>query len=281
MDNLEHNLIPEAGKVHLLRSEKEALKARVFATPLSPTPSPYHNVHFFFRMTGSFAALLLVVSVPLTYAAQNSAPGDVLHRFEIGILEHIEGALQLDPRAERKFHTERLEERLSELQHVQKGGVAITPEDTIAVASEIQEHAQKLSDVRSEEPEAALEELVKTAAIVDANQEILSDISYDATAITLTQEAVQAAITEETKRFTETEGEDALKDTVTQELAKNATQSTDTLMLKTTDPLSEQIEDITTELEKGDIADAFNLVTEMRVDALKRDYLAEPAEVLE
>src|SRR5690606_7533108 len=64
------------------------------------------------------AVAVLAIGGPVTYSAQQSGPGDVLHAFELNIIEPVQYNLQLSPEAKMAYSLDRLAERLNEFKTV-------------------------------------------------------------------------------------------------------------------------------------------------------------------
>src|SRR3989344_5359367 len=119
MDPFEKEFHTKSREVRLAAREKDAIRASVLSRTV-PIASPY-TLYVIPALRGVAIALSLVIVVagPLTYGAQRSGPGDA-----------VEASPQFTQPAKRTYHTERLEERLSELRIADRQDTVLTAEES-------------------------------------------------------------------------------------------------------------------------------------------------------
>jgi hypothetical protein len=287
MDQM-HNLTDRSAEVRLLRSEKDAMKARILShapAPAAPTPSPY--LIYIRGLAGAFA-LLLIVLVPATYAAQQSTPGDALYSIELGLIEPIEEAFQVDSESRVAYHTSRLEERLDELAKVKRVGAA-TP-SVAALAENASEHAiEAHASIAGESPSAdSIERLVAISAILEAQEEILEDLDAETDRFNDTQVVVEDALEESNRTYAKTAEPEEIQALISAGLAKTSAQvapmgtalmsaeaaPTTTAKARTLERADSRLERLQEELDDEDYDDALDIISDLRIQFLKDEYLA-------
>ncbi|MCD8494664.1 MAG: DUF5667 domain-containing protein [Candidatus Pacebacteria bacterium] len=120
---MKHNFITQLKKDFdawgLTPLEKASLKKTLFerigASSSTPTPSPYHRI-MIFSMRASVFGLMMMLGAGggLTYASQNTLPGDRLYGFKVHVVEEIKEHVQPSPEARARIAIERATERLDE-----------------------------------------------------------------------------------------------------------------------------------------------------------------------
>lgn len=276
------NQLPEDAKqVHLLASEKSAMKARILEsshTKLIPAsiPSPFLSFTYIARMSVTAFALFIVVGTSLTYAAQGSTPGDTLYAFELGVIEPIEEVFQRTPEKQVAYHTDRLEERLAELKQARK--VSREPASYVTFNTQVAEHANKLEVAleREADTQKKVEALVEVSALMQANEDLLEDLNSETDTFDASEKEVRAVLTKATDTYGAEEDENNIRETLLEDLR-------DTSIASTTDEATvSELQDILTEIEdqieEGEIREAFKRITEVRVEIRKQLLLGEEEE---
>lgn len=269
MDNPEEIFKSDSEKVYLLRAEKDAMKKRILnrAPVFHPQKSPFV---FFSRMIFAPLAVLLLVCVPVTYAAQSSGPGDFLYDIEIAVLEPVQETLQFGVDAKVAYHTARLEERLDELQSLGD----VEEEDLDRVAENVQDHARDITVTLASTTENAkkITYLIKSKALIEAHEEVFEELHIDVDDVASTSEEISDDLIETSDALVEQVGEESIESVIIEavEEIRDIASSTATT---TQEIVNDQIEDITAALERGNLKQALDLSNETHAEALKERYL--------
>lgn len=279
MHNPEEQFKAEIAQVHLLKSEKEAIRQRVLTeTPLSyPTQvysSPFGLV---LKFVAAPLALLLIIGGPITYAAQTSAPGDFLYQFELRVVEPVEESFYFGPAAQVDFHTSRLEERLNELKAME----GVDARGLESVTQNIEEHMRAFTaslTSSTESTEEKIRHLVKSKALVEAHEEVLKELASETEPLGAFGEAVEEELADTSEAYLLQVSEKEVEDTLTEAMADwgGMASSTD---LSLRDSLQKQIFNITNAIEKGDLEKALNLSNDIQIKILKQQYLTNEEEL--
>lgn len=265
MNNPEDKFAHEAHSLRLLAREKEALRQRILAHGAAPQQArPSFLLSPFVRFVAAPLALVLLISVPVTYAAQVSGPGDLLYPLELLIVEPIEETLHFSAEAAVPYHTARLEERLEELQDTD----ALTQGDAEkleTLVENVEEHAKAITQAlaTTTDTEEKIKYLVKAKAIVEAHEEVLETFDSSTSDLASSSDEMAEAIEEASEEYANIEGETEISETITEILA---TLGTTTLATST-------LQDIAEEIESGDLEEALFLTTELQIELLKQHYL--------
>jgi len=210
--------------------------------------------------------MLFILAGPITYAAQASGPGDLLYGIEISVVERIQESLYLTHDSRELYHTQRLEERLDEMQDAQAEGV-IDQDDQDTVARNVEDHVEALvlSLAQDSEPEQKIPRLVKAKALVEAHEEILeeSDVATSSDSIDDQIEDVSDIYAKDKE-----EAVIAVADAVA-DIQEDALD-----LASTTSPaIMGQLEDIAEAIQDGDLGEALYLASETQANQLKDRYL--------
>lgn len=197
MEHFEEKFKNDAEQVRLTAAEKAAVRARVLAAPL-PRRSP---LSFWPQIMAASFILAIIAGVPVSYAAQGSAPGDALYRFELAVLEPIEEALQFTDNARTEYHAERLEERLDEI----KKSEAIVPADLATVTEDVTAHIEEISAALASttERERKIRGLIRSKALAEAHEEVLEDLDADTEELEESVEALEEELEESKEQLTD------------------------------------------------------------------------------
>lgn len=277
MDPFETNFHTKSREVRLLASEKAMLRARVLGAP-EPIASPFQALFLVPALRGVAIAmgLVIMVSGPLAYGAQQSLPGDPLYGLEVDIVEKIEASLRFTPEAKQEYHAERLAERLSELRTVEGRHIVLTPEASITVIEDVAEHAEAASrDSADPAPARTLPQLIRTAALLSAHEEVLDDLGVAEGRIADLTETLEDRIDTRTEEYLTTEEASE----IAADIAEKLDRADDVLPTITSthdaEALAERFEDIRGAVEEGDLNDAFEDTTELEIELLTEEYLRE------
>jgi hypothetical protein len=279
MNQPENHFRKDGKGVHLLNTEKEALKKRILASPL---PSKHHGVTFAYpwhfapmRVAASALLLLFIVGVPVTYAAQKSGPGDFLHGFELTIVEGLEETVRVSTRSRLAYATTRVEERLRELQ---SEDTSITAADAAEMNENLEDHVGNvLKEVPQEkDTEESVNSLIRVSALLRAHDNALDKAGAASSAVEDLNMTVTTQLFEEVEEYTDEQRPEVLAETVRQEvteldnLLKNSPNN-----LVTAD-VRGHLDEATEELQAGDPEDAFEEIVEAKIQLLTQDYGEDP-----
>jgi|SRR3989344_2272834 len=169
--------------VRLLKSEKEAMLARIMADAPKSVLSPYgflrsRSVFLYIGML----ALIMAISTPLTFAAQKSIPGDFLYGLEVGLVETIEEALVFGPDKKMVYYDSRMVERIEEMKTVSSEKKELlardkeVEKDISAANRKFRNHAVKSRENKKEiavDEKKEINDLVHDVALVSAYEDVL------------------------------------------------------------------------------------------------------------
>ncbi len=261
MNKIEKQLKKDSNDVYLLRSEQEAMKSSILRNTQerhSPV-SIFSFPNLIYRLVPATLVVLLAVGVPVTYASQNSVPGDLLYGFEINIVEEIEEIFYISDNQKVNYHIARLEERLEELKEVADK----SDEKTLValVGGEIQEHTQEIIDVagsrtRSKED---VNQLVVTSAIINASSDII-DIALNSDPATSSIESIIVLI------------DDEIDKEITEYISENKNGE------DISDQISEDVEDINQFAEEGHLDDVLKIYIDDQLKNANAKILEEDLE---
>lgn len=279
MDDTQQQFKKDARGVHLFASEKEAIKRRIVGVPAPreyyfPFPA-FSFASFNFAYAGRMAMAALLVSIlgaaPLTYAAQQSSPGDALYHFELYVVEPIEEAFQFSPNARIAYSADRLEERLQEIQAT--GHIDVSAEEMAIVVENIEEHAQDvLSALEEDSADAATDDIVRASALLGAHENLIAEVSQEETRIKNFDDVVAAELRDQIAVYaneaTPLELVEAVRGTVSEtteilERGNFEAAATDIAALLT---------GVEEEIAEGDFIEALQEATEAKVQALAQEY---------
>jgi len=266
MNDIESQFKKDADRVHLFKKEKDAVRMRIMGTAPSLQASPYAR-HFWMQILAA-PLMLFILAGPVTYAAQASGPGDLLYGIEISVVEPIEESLHVGHDSRERYHTQRLEERLDEVQDAQAEGT-IDQDDQETVARNVEDHVEALvlSLAQDSEPEQKIPRLVKAKALVEAHEELLDEAD-----VATSSDSIDDQIENVSDTFAK-DKEDAVE-AVADAVADIQEDALDTA--STTSPaIKGQLEDIAEAIQDGDLGEALYLATETQANQLKDRYLSD------
>ncbi len=171
-------------------SEKESKELWTLITSQIPTISPFSRQSFTLRSILSFGTrlvamvlvLILGLGSGLTYASEESLPGDFLYPFKVHVSEEIQSLSRTDSESRASFATERAERRLSEVKILVTQGSFDEVKSKEAVENfekhtkKAKEETQKLSKTN---PEKALVVASNFETTLQTNSIILEELKKD------------------------------------------------------------------------------------------------------
>lgn len=259
--------------IRLLTQEKAALRRRV----LSAAPARSRVPAFRFSFAASaFAALLVLVSgSSLTYAAQKSGPGDLLHALELGVIEPVESSLSSAiASGGGEYRLDRLAERLEEFKDVQPG--ELDQNDVSDAIANVSSHADAALESARDRADSAdrIEYLVQVSGLLEASEDILAALTTDVS-IEPVGDEVAEEIADQVEEYARGKDQKELAGIVS-----SALDDTNELLDGVTPPLSSEtqadFQDIAEEIADHDFGDALQIVTQVQVDVLTSQYLNAP-----
>ena len=262
----------EQAGVHLLQSEKSAMKAAILsAAPAIARPIPSPFMWWTRAGAGVFAVALIAVA-PVSYLAQASHPGDALYSLEVNVIEPVEEVFYSTADQKISYHTARLEERLDEMQ--ESGTAETSPEAYVLLAHRATEHAEEVQAASaSETPLEQLDTLVETAALMQANEDLLEA----ARAETDEFDASEARLRADLSTAIEAYSEDATEEEAQRALSKNIAETSIALdATSTVEEISELatlLDAIEASVEADEFEDAVQSAIHLRIEAMKRGFL--------
>ncbi len=275
MNNLEEQLHQDGQNVHLLKSEKQAMKNRILAMPM--TEKSGQSIFNFLQIFQSkkviaFAvfAFLLFSGVPITYAAQHSGPGDFLHGFELSVIEPVEHMISFTNDSQIAYSIDRLEERLDELQAVPEG--QITAEEVAAATENIQDYANEaLAMIPESSQKEEVSHLIQISALLNAHEDVLTETQQEGEEIESLNDEVAVELSDQVEEYAKQQSKAELAETVKREVTE-----TTSLIVGDDDPTSiaigEILEDAQEEIDKGNLEEALQDTIDAKVQALTQDY---------
>jgi hypothetical protein len=123
MDKELKNFIDNAKNIKMSGQERVMIRAKMASLPIpSPFPvtkSPYFSGSHFWTLGKALVAACLIVVLgggSLSYAAENTLPGDLLYPMKVSFNEEVIGAMKFTPEAKIVWQGKRVERRLSEIE---------------------------------------------------------------------------------------------------------------------------------------------------------------------
>src|SRR3989344_2150226 len=284
MDDFETKFQKEGQGVHKRRSEKETIKRRILTLPVTEPirrpVTPWGFLHAGRFAAATFVFVLMLGSLPLTYAAQHSAPGDFLHDLELSFIEPLEASVQFTPAARVAYSTDRLEERLQELQHVIEEGM--TSADAEVVTENVKTHVEEVLATVTEngDKKQTVDHLATISALLNVQEDVLAGSDGSIVGI----QALNEGVTEELSRQIEAlaEGREAaeLVQAVQEAVSETSQIIEDELHGVTAPAVAEQLENVQREVLGGDFEEALHEAVDAKVEALAQEYVENAEEQL-
>lgn len=272
-----HNKLKEDGKnIHLLESEKLAIKNRILAMPMS---EPQHNSIFSFLQifaNPKFAiaavfAIVLVSSISVTYASQKSVPGGVLHSLEINVIEEIQETFLFSGEAQITYSTDRIKERLMEMQDI--SGRKLTTGETSELAENLEKHVDNVFvEVPEDINKEGIEDLITVSALLHAHEDMLIETKNEQQVVTNLNKDITQQLSEQVEEYTESETPAELSSFITE----NTTETTTLISDNSQDPdtliIQRHLDSAKKEIADGDLDSALEEAIDAKVEALAQEY---------
>lgn len=248
------SIFKKAKEVKMTPQEKNAMRLRLSSYVNNSNQyksyvlSPYlQNIKTiwtfqgFAKVTASALIVLLIGAGSLTYASEQTLPGDLLYPIKIHVKEEIEVSLAPTTIKKVNIQKERIEKRIEEVKELQKTG-ELTEKQTETIKEAFVDQAKELNDSFDELQANGQEEIVVAVA-----EELLPSL-VEFKNETTKPEPEQSTNTETTSEVTETENPE---DT---QLVENNTTDTNTendISEKTVDTFAfTEFQDLTSELSE-------------------------------
>lgn len=204
----ENNIAKEIASLRALRlSQKEhtALWSSIVSrmpviSPLAPQFTFRSIVSFGTRLVAMVLVLVLGLGSGLSYASEESLPGDFLYPFKVHVSEEIQSLSKKDPEERASFATQRAERRLEEVKILVTEGSFDEVKSKEAVAN-FEKHTKKAKEetkkLSQDRPEKALIVASNFETTLQTNSIILEELKKD-TGSTEILEQVVSQVQEET-----------------------------------------------------------------------------------
>ncbi len=222
MNNDFKKLISNAKKIDLSPEKKDSIRARlqnfIDLTPIQqknpqPLRSKYYISSFSILNMSKVVSFVLIILITggstISYASEDTLPGDTLYTVKVNFKEPIEEGLAFGPQAKLEVKTKQVEKRLTEAQVLIKKN-DLTPEKhkevEARVEKKVEEISQKIDELQEKgDVETILATTSKLQPVLKAHQEALQkEIDSKKTD---TQEDVVTAKTPETNLARQAEPE--------------------------------------------------------------------------
>lgn len=128
MDKQLNNFINQAKDIKMTMEEKSLLRSVLVSLPTSlavTVKSPYvTKAHFWTFGKALIAACLIIVlsGGSLSYAAEKSLPGELLHPIKTEFNEEVVSMLKIKPEEKLAWQEKRMERRVKEIEELRKRG---------------------------------------------------------------------------------------------------------------------------------------------------------------
>lgn len=277
MNNDQQQFRNEGRNVHLLRSEKDAIKKRILRTRapeiLHSVPSPWPFLYAG-RMFVTVLALVVVGGGSLVYAAEYSSPGDALYRLELYVVEPVEKVLLFTPASRIEYSSNRIEERFRELRKASVEDVASLDVD-VAKNNIIENvHTVLLNVSEESETKKNVDHLAKVSAILSAHENALAVSNQSVDDIKMLHKDVDATLVGEVSAYAEGKNDSELAEALQQEVSETAVLIEGDTATSTTE-VAEHLDHVRQQVTDGDLKEALREAVSARVQALTEDYSAE------
>jgi len=211
-----------AKKISLSEEKKGLIRSRIeefiLMSPVTSIPSPLKTPFYIskfsvlnFGKVVSFALIVLIAGGgTISYAAEDTLPGDVFYTVKVNFTEPIEETLAFSQEAKLGVKTKQVEKRLNEVQILLKKN-DISPEKHKEAGARVEKNMAEISDSIDKlqekgNVEAVLETTSKLQPVLKAHQEALKEVSDNSK-----QENLDSILTQEVETLTvttvSTEGE--------------------------------------------------------------------------
>jgi hypothetical protein len=283
-----NKLIQSAKHIKLSQEKKDFIRARVenfmdynpiTRTTSSPFSVPKISV-FNFSKAISFALIILVASGgTISYASENTLPGDTLYTVKVNVKEPLEQKLAITPEAKLGVKTKQVEKRLTEAQTLLEKNDT-SPEKhkevEVRVTKQVEEISETITLLQEKgDVETILATTSKLQPVLKAHQEALQEVAHsEDTKIALSKNSSEPEKEIETNSFALTENEietdenilaigtTSTTTTVSEDISKSSLADT---LLKTVEKTLLQVEEQETK--------ALESVSELEVNETTKDLI--------
>lgn len=278
MNDFTDKLKKQGQNVHLLQSEKQAIKDKILSLPIQEPSNrgvlSFFDLFYSKKLVGMAAfAFILLGSIPATYAAQKSGPGDFLHGFELSVVEPLQSIIHFSPQAQVSYSTRRLEERLDELQSTPNEEMT---DEQIAIASEnIQEYTNEaLVVVPESSKKEIINQLIKVSALLNANEDVIARTKQNEPIIATITDQVEGQLSDQIELYAQGQAPADLAETVQQEVRATTEILEDQAQSPDTITITKLLEEAQKDISAGDLEEALQDVIDAKVQAIAQDYYA-------
>lgn len=276
MKNLRKDLEKDGSSVRLLRAEKDALRQRILGADVQAeerrTLLEYILRSRNTRLATAILAVLVVVNIPFVYAAQNSAPGDLLHGLEIHILEPIERVIKISPETRIAYSIERMEERMEELGSIPDE--ELTPKDIAETNSGVQDQAQDFLDslAGKKTKVGAVEQLILVSVLLNVHENELEDLRAESDEIEDMSDIISAKLSEEIEEYAEAQSPETLAQEIQDEIEEVDALIGGVSSSTEASEISNHLEEVGEQIRGGDLEAALGAAIDAKVQALSQSY---------
>lgn len=217
MENIEEQL-KKLSIVKMTESERNRLKAGVVSYIVENTKVFHFPVHspwslkyapLFTKITAAVLVFVVVGGGTLTFASENSLPGDTLYPIKIAVKENIiEGSLIHSPEDILNWQQKRLIRRIDEVKQLKKKGV-ITKKQAQVVTTVVKEHVSEIQSAIS-----TLKDKGKSDVVLASAASLIPIV----TSLDVTEDTAEEKIVEENSATTNENTSDE-SDTPTEDMA--------------------------------------------------------------
>ena len=187
------------------------------------------------------------------------------------IIEPAEELLTSPWQEQNEFATERLHERLNELQN--SSPEQLDSETLSYISENIEDYALEVVLNESEQsPSLQIDQLVEVAAILDAQDELFSEAGTESQDIALAEQTIDIEIENELDMFIESANETEQKQLVESEINDVVELSKDTELTQEEELLLEQAID---EMDGADYDEALQKILDAKISILAEQYSEE------
>lgn len=188
------NLFKELKSVKMTETEKSLIRARLvdlsgFQTA-KPTVdkyrSPYTTWSFStnFRSVGAGVFILLLASTGVSFAAEQTLPGDILYPVKVNVNEEVRGALTISNTNKMDWEKERVVRRVVETETLLKTN-KFTPkrkaQAETALKTQMATFAAAAAETSAKDPNAVIAATAELEPALKVHQEVISNLATDIT----------------------------------------------------------------------------------------------------
>lgn len=274
-----YNKLRDGQDVHLLESEKLAIKSRILRMPNKESRPGFilSLVQLFSNSKIVITAVLTLVcilSIPLAYASQKSGPGQLLHSFEIHFLEEIEQSFQFTKQSKISYSTNRIKERLLEMQDVSDNKLSV--DETKMLTKNLEEHVDNvLAELPDDATDEEVEGLIAVSALLHAHQDVFSEANNEQEGIENLNDDVTQQLAKTVQKYADEQSSSELNALITENTNEALVLIQDDIQNPETQQVQEHLNAAKKEITDGDLDSALDEAIAARIEALAQEYTAE------